>query len=280
MRRRDFLKKGTVAVGLASSPKLVPPLMASESSPQKVSQISGPSADYLRRVQRDEFLPRPPAFAESSRPAGVQISPMPLAERIKRKIVPRRGFCSIAPGATLSEGLTSGNGAMNIEMTCDPYSEQILFHHESLMMPYKRPFEAPKVADIFPQVRQMVLDGKYREAVEFAFQKMEEGPIKRNTYPHPTIPAFSMRLDFPKTASVKDYLRTVDFECSEVKVHWSDERGEWLRQTFTSRPDNVVVQLFTAPKGQSLNVRIAMQRSMGMRIGGTGGTSEFQEDCN
>jgi len=280
MRRRDFLKKGTVAVGLASSPKLVPPLMASESSPQKPSQISGPSADYLRRVQRDEFLPGPPAFAESSRPAGVQISPMPLAERIKRKIVPRRGFCSIAPGATLSEGLTSGNGAMNIEMTCDPYSEQILFHHESLMMPYKRPFEAPKVADIFPQVRQMVLDGKYREAVEFAFQKMEEGPIKRNTYPHPTIPAFSMRLDFPKTASVKDYLRTVDFECSEVKVHWSDERGEWLRQTFTSRPDNVVVQWFIAPKGQSVNVRIAVQRSMGMRIGGTGGTSEFQEDCN
>jgi len=280
MRRRDFLKKGTVAVGLASSPKLVPPLMASESSPQKPSQISGPSADYLRRVQRDEFLPGPPAFAESSRPAGVQISPMPLAERIKRKIVPRRGFCSIAPGATLSEGLTSGNGAMNIEMTCDPCSEQILFHHESLMMPYKRPFEAPKVADIFPQVRQMVLDGKYREAVEFAFQKMEEGPIKRNTYPHPTIPAFSMRLDFPKTASVKDYLRTVDFECSEVKVHWSDERGEWLRQTFTSRPDNVVVQLFTAPKGQSVNVRIALQRSGGGMFGANSGQSDVQQDFN
>jgi hypothetical protein len=254
--------------------------MASESSPQKVSQISGPSADYLRRVQRDEFLPGPPAFAESSRPAGVQISPMPLAERIKRKIVPRRGFCSIAPGATLSEGLTSGNGAMNIEMTCDPCSEQILFHHESLMMPYKRPFEAPKVADIFPQVRQMVLDGKYREAVEFAFQKMEEGPIKRNTYPHPTIPAFSMRLDFPKTASVKDYLRTVDFECSEVKVHWSDERGEWLRQTFTSRPDNVVVQLFTAPKGQSVNVRIALQRSGGGMFGANSGQSDVQQDFN
>jgi len=254
--------------------------MASESSPQKPSQISGPSADYLRRVQRDEFLPGPPAFAESSRPAGVQISPMPLAERIKRKIVPRRGFCSIAPGATLSEGLTSGNGAMNIEMTCDPCSEQILFHHESLMMPYKRPFEAPKVADIFPQVRQMVLDGKYREAVEFAFQKMEEGPIKRNTYPHPTIPAFSMRLDFPKTASVKDYLRTVDFECSEVKVHWSDERGEWLRQTFTSRPDNVVVQLFTAPKGQSVNVRIALQRSGGGMFGANSGQSDVQQDFN
>ncbi|MGO9109069.1 MAG: glycosyl hydrolase family 95 catalytic domain-containing protein [Thermoguttaceae bacterium] len=305
MKRRDFLKKSSVAVGLAGSLKLAPPLTAAESNPTMPSGQTGGlpednrSVDYLRRAQEDKFLPKPPALAESYGKADVRISPMPLAERVKRKIVPRRGFCSIAPGATLSEGLTSGNGAMNIEMTCDPYAEQILFRHESLMIPYKRPYEAPKVADIFPQVRQMVLDGKYREAVEFAFQKMEEGPIKRNTYPHPTIPAFSMRLDFPKTASVKDYLRTVDFECSEVKVHWSDERGQWLRQTFTSRPDNVVVQWLTAPKGQSVNVRIALDRARGgmrgaggaarsggaasagggMR-GGNSGQSDVQQDFN
>lgn len=104
MRRRDFLKKGTVAVELASSPNLFPPLTASESSPQKPSQLSGQnsgqtgavqneirSADYLRRVQGDEFLPKPPVLAESYRSAALQISPMLLAERVKRKIVPRRG---------------------------------------------------------------------------------------------------------------------------------------------------------------------------------------------
>jgi alpha-L-fucosidase 2 len=280
MRRRDFLKKGTVAVGLATSPELIAPLTASASDSQKPSRVSGPSTDYLRRVQGDKFLPKPPAFAESVQLPAVRISPMSLAERIKRKIVPRRGFCSIAPGTTLSEGLTSGNGAMNIEMTCDPYSEQVLFHHESLMMPYKRPYEAPKVADIFPQVRQMVLDGKYREAVEFAFKEMEKGPIKRNTYPHPTILAFLMRLDFPKTASVKDYLRTLDFECSEVKIYWSDEHGEWLRRTFASRPDNVVVQRFTAPKGQSINARIALQKSGGGMFGSNSGQSDVQPDFN
>ncbi len=148
MRRRDFLRKGTVAVGLASSPKLLPPLMASGSVPQKPSQtssqISGQtgaarkdnrSMEYLRRAQGDKYLPKAPVLAESYQPAAVRVSPMPLSERVKRKLVPRRGFCSIAPGATLSEGLTSGNGAMNIEMTCDPYSEQILFRHESLLMP-------------------------------------------------------------------------------------------------------------------------------------------------
>ncbi|MBZ5618800.1 MAG: hypothetical protein LAQ69_08770 [Acidobacteriia bacterium] len=200
MKRRDFLTKGTAVAGLVNSATLVPPLMADQSGAPRPAPEEIRSAEYLKRAREDKFLPKPSAFRDG--PAEVTVSPMPLAERIKRKIVPRRGFCSTATGASFSEGLTSGNGAMNLEMTCDPYSEQILFRHESLMMPYKRPYEAPKVADIFPQVRQMVMDGKYREAVEFAFQKMEEGPIKRNTYPHPTIPAFSMRLDLPKTASV------------------------------------------------------------------------------
>ncbi len=245
MKRRDFLTKGTAVAGVVSSARLVPPLMADQSgAPKPVpakAQQEIRSAEDLKRAREDKFLPKFPAFRESDGLAGVPVSPMPLAEKVKRKIVPQRGFCSIVPGASFSEGLISGNGAMNIEMTCAPYSEQILFRHESLMLPYKRPYESPQVADVFPHVRQMVMDGRYREAVEFAFQKMEEGPIKRNTYPHPTIPAFSMRLDVPKTASVQNYLRTLDFERSELKVHWSDERGEWLRQTFTSKPDNVVV---------------------------------------
>ena len=104
----------------------------------------------------------------------------------------------------------------------------------------------------------MTLDGKYQEAIEFAFREMEKSPIKPKTWGHSTIPAFQMRLDFPKTASVRDYLRTVNFESSEANVYWKDEHGDWLRQTLTSRPENVVVQLLAAPKGSSVNARIAL----------------------
>ncbi len=262
MKRRSFLRKSAIAAGVLGFFG-----MSSQKRSRILDQISGSrksvpkdirSADYRRRLKAEKYLPGQPVYAGSYQSPSVRVSPMPLAERLKRNIVPRHGFCTTAPGATLSEGLTSGNGAMNIEMTCDPYAEQILFHHESLLMPWRRPLEAPNVADIFPQVRQMVMDGKYREAIEFAFKEMEKGPIKLNTFGHPTIPAFLMRLDFPKTESVKDYLRTVDFETSQAKIYWNDERGEWLRRTFTSRPDNVVVQLLTAPKGQSVNVRIGL----------------------
>jgi len=305
MRRRMFLKNTAIAAGATGALKVLLPFTAGGMSAQKTSQSvdqrSGAggvapkeirSAEYLRRVKAEKDVPGPPVFAESRLSPPVRVSPMSLGDRLVRNIIPRHGFCSIAPGATLSEGLTSGNGAMNIELTGDPYAEQVLFHHESLLMPWRRPLEAPKVADIFTQVRQMVLDGKYKEAVEFAFREMDKGPIKLNTFGHPTIPAFLMRLDFPRTASVKDYLRTVDFESSEANVYWGDERGEWLRRTFTSRPDNVVVQWITAPKGQSVTGRISLAdppRRMrpnaafkGMNQGSwTGsGESDIQHDFN
>jgi alpha-L-fucosidase 2 len=261
MKRRDLLKT-SAAAGLIGSLGTSPTLAAAQSNPPKAPEQTGAPltdnrpAEYLRRVRGDSFLPKPPVPARS-----YPVSPMPLAERLRRKIVPRRGFCSIAPGSLVSESLTTGNGAMNIELTGDPYSEQILFHHESLLMPWKRPLEAPNVASIFPQVRQMVLDGKNREAIALALQHMNDGPIKQDTEPHLTVPAFLMQLDFPKAAPVKDYLRTVNFESSEIQVAWTDEHGEWIRQTFTSRPDNLVVQWLTAPAGQPVNVRISLQRS-------------------
>jgi alpha-L-fucosidase 2 len=258
MKRRKFVKTSAVAASLAGSLELSPLLAAAEKETPETGVPSKDNrpAEYLDRVQGDPFLPNPP---EVGRP--YPISPMSLEERIRRKIVPQRGFCSIAPGEVVREALTSGNGTMNIELMGDPYSEQILFRHESLLMPWKKPLEAPNVADIFPQVRQMALDGKNREAVALAVQHMNESPIRQDTEPHLTIPAFLMKLDLPESASVSNYLRTINFENSEIKVIWTDEQGDWIRQTFTSRPDNVVVQWLTAPAGKTMNVRISLQKS-------------------
>ncbi len=295
MKRRDFLQKGTLVAGFAGSQTLLAPLLAGENetakpAPPKPQTTATPkevrTAEYLKRAKVQKYPPKLPAIRESETADSTTVSPMPLTTRLERNLVPRMGFCSLEPGKTVSDGVTSGNGHMSIEVMCDPYAEQVLFHHESLLMPWKRPFEAPKAAVVFPQVRQMVLDGKYQEAIELAFAEMNKGPVKQNTFPHPTVPAFMMHLDFQKTAAIGNYLRTVDFESSEVKVHWSDERGDWVRQAFTSRPDDVVVQLLTAPSGQHINTRIALQRYSGRRRnpGGFGGQnlgeSEVHQDSN
>jgi len=276
MKRRDFLVKGTLAAGLASTPGLLKPLEASEPGSTKSPKSSRPtakareeirSARYLRRARDEKYLPKMPAKTDTYL-SGVKIVPMPLEERMRRGIVPRRGFCSVTPGSDAL--LISGNGPINIDVPCDPYAEQIVFHHESVATPHK-PVEAPNIAGIFPQVRQMILDGKYHEAAQLAHDEWHKSPINAAGGGFGGGPAFTIRLDSPKSAAVKDYLRTVDFESTEVKVHWTDERGEWVRRTFTSRPDKVVVQWLTAPQGQTVNVRIAQRKSGGGMFGGMGG---------
>ena len=98
--------------------------------------------------------------------------------------MPRRGFCSFTPG---SDVLLSGNGAMSIETACDPYSEQILFRHESLFTPHK-PSEAPNIAGIFPQVKiedgiVTEMDGVPREEFDLIDQF-----IANSTQAYRTIP--------------------------------------------------------------------------------------------
>src|SRR5579872_2227603 len=213
MKRRDFLKTSAAAAGLLGSLEISPIQAVAEVDSKTASAQTGGAlpdnrpAEYLQRVRRDPFLP------SQMEPAGsYPIPPMPLAERVRRRIIPQRGFCSIAPGKLVRDSLTSGNGTMTIELLGDPYSEQILFHHESLLMPWKKPLQAPQVADIFPQVRQMILAGKDREAMMLALQHMNDSAIKQDTEPHLTVPAFLMQLDLPQSTSVRNYLRTLDFE--------------------------------------------------------------------
>ncbi|MCX6335448.1 MAG: glycoside hydrolase N-terminal domain-containing protein [Bacteroidia bacterium] len=267
MKRRKFLKRSAVAAGLVSISGALLPLTACKEATQKSSRISGPSgagrkeirsSEYLRRSQSDQFLPKPPEYVN------VTISPMPLKERISRKIVPQHGFCSLSPGG---DALLSGNGAVNIEVAGNPYTEQIPFSHESLFTPRKKSLETSRIANVFPKVRQMMLDGKYHEAVMLAYNEWQKNPVSRGMGGFGG-GRFSMLLESPGTASVRNYLRTVDFESTEVKVHWTDEHGNWIRQTFTSRPDNVVIQWLTAPGGKSVNVNIKMSEGGGRGIRG------------
>src|SRR4051812_3625097 len=105
MKRRDFLTRSTVAAGLAGSTQLLPPLTADQGDGTQIPHLAPPvvaqpeirSAAYLRRAREDKLLPKAPVSKNSAGLAVSAVSPMPLAERIKRNVVPRHGFCSISP---------------------------------------------------------------------------------------------------------------------------------------------------------------------------------------
>lgn len=274
MKRRKFLQKSAIAASLATLPGALLPLTACNDSNRRSSRKSKSdirSGNYLDKVKSGRILPKsaiPSGIHKTSN--GLEISSMALSERIRRKIVPERGFCSLLPG---SDALLSGNGAVNIELACNPYNEQIPFTHESLFAPRKKSAETSKIAHVFPKVRQMMLDGNYHEAVMLAYNEWQKNPTGRGG--SFAGGRFAMHLELPGSKAVNNYLRTVDFESTEVKVYWTDEQGEWVRRTFTSRPDNLIVQSLTPPDGKLLNVRIRITGGGGGAGRASGGGQDF-----
>src|SRR5271163_2677409 len=115
-------------------------------------------------------------------PPDQRIGPMSLSDRQRLNAVPKRGMCSIEPATRAPDGLISGNGKMYVEVYGNPFAEQIIFHQERLVAPWKDvPLEAPKIASVLPQVRQLILNGEYRKANELALATASEGPTKPET---------------------------------------------------------------------------------------------------
>jgi alpha-L-fucosidase 2 len=268
VKRRECLTRVTAVAGLAGSVTLPDALQADQgTAPSKtrtprtarLAQGEIRSTAYLTRARQDRLLPKPPVISQAVRPGDVAISPMSLAERVRRGVVPRRGLCSLTPAPDAL--LISGNGAMSVETACHPYAESIVFRHESLFAPRKRPFESPNIAGVLPQVRQLILDGKYEDAARLALGEWRKTPMPSGMGGFFGL-SFTMRIETPGAEPVTDYLRTADFESTELAVHWTDSRGQWTRQLFASRADDLVVQRLAAPAGQPLNVKITMQRTV------------------
>jgi hypothetical protein len=275
MKRRNFIKKGAVTAGLIGIPCTMLELTSCKSKDRSSGSKASSgeeirSPEYLKRVRSEKYLPKPPVIAKSKMKPVLQISPMALDDRIRKKILPNRGFCCLTPGG---DSLMSGNGAVTIELAGNPYTEMIPFSHESLFAPRKKNSETNKIAHLLPEIRQMMLDGKYHEAIMLAYNEWSKNPIARAGGFGGG--RFSLQLKYPGSSQVTDYLRTVDFESTEVKVHWTDELGEWIRRTFSSRPDNVVVQWLTAPKGETIDVRVSLVEGGGTGARGAGGAQDF-----
>jgi len=216
--------------------------------------------------QKTGLQPKQPVSINTFTPDDQRITPMPLAERIKRGVVPARGVVSIAPGVESNDLLKSGNGKMHINIYGNPLSELVTFRQEKIQLPWPIPFEAPKIAHVLPEVRRLMLAGKYREGLKLSLDAAAAAGLPGGTMNHGQIDAFSMKIDLAKDGPIENYLRTVDFESGEVKLLWEDNRGRWERNAFVSRPDNVIVQLLTAPKNELLNTKIEITPGRLMRM--------------
>ncbi len=173
--------------------------------------------------------------------------------------IPERGFYSTRAAEKWEESLVTGNGTMGAMIAGNPYNESIVFNHALLYLPLFEPLKPVSQGKHLEHIRWMMLNGKYAEASQFVVDLANSEGYNGKHATDPFIPAFRMNV-VSDSLKVKNYARTVDFTTGEVEVKWEDENGVYSRQTFISRPENVVAIRLRSNDGAFINTSLNLSQ--------------------
>ncbi|KTD85918.1 hypothetical protein UQ64_17640 [Paenibacillus etheri] len=167
-----------------------------------------------------------------------------------------RGIHSKQVATWWKDAMVSGNGLLGVMDYGDPLNDTFIFNNTRFNVPNNGVREAPDISSVLKEVRDLVMADKGKDAAGKANQaatnwlREYSGDSRANwnivnTYSFH--PGYKAKLNLTSSGTQSNYDRWTNFETGEVGVQWSDAKGDWLRKTFVSRTDNVIVTYMEKP---------------------------------
>lgn len=153
------------------------------------------------------------------------------------------------PATQWVEALPLGNGRIGAMVFGDPVHEQFQLNEETVWggSPYNN--TNPKAKDALPRIRQLIFEGKNKEAQELC------GPTicspSANGMPYQTVG--SLHLDFDGINNYNDYYRDLDIAKAIATTRFTANGVTYTREAYTSFPDQVLVIRLTASQKKSIS---------------------------
>ena len=175
------------------------------------------------------------------------------------------------------DGMVTGNGENGVVCSCSPYLETLIYQNISFIMPSRQPRVVPKeVTAELNEARQAVIN----------FDDSWNVHDRNRTSSYCYHPGHQLRLNMSK-AKIIDYIRYTDYQTAEVCVKYTDKNGTWIRKTFSSREDNVIItEIKKSDKDIKINVVISIDDVSSMIKFGNGNEAGLQykklvdEECS
>ena len=168
---------------------------------------------------------------------------------------------TINSGLAWREGMISGNGENGYITSGSPYTDSFIFQY----MWYNYPSRDPRV---IPEE----LTGQLAEARWNVFHLNDQwkitfpdGTTRKRTFFYSYHPGHQLRLSVTDKGILSGYERWTNYETAETGVRYTDEFGEWIRTSFTSREDNVsITKIEQSSTGAKINMIISIDDISGM----------------
>jgi alpha-L-fucosidase 2 len=161
------------------------------------------------------------------------------------------------PAARWEEALPVGNGRISAMVFGGISQERLQLNEGTLWAggPYN-PVN-PEAREALPQVRQLINEGKYRDAARLISSKVMAKPLAQ--MPYQTVG--DLMLTFPET-SVANYRRELNLETAGTTVNYESDGVHYTRAVFANAPDNVIIVRLTANKPGKISFNAGMKTQM------------------
>jgi alpha-L-fucosidase 2 len=109
-----------------------------------------------------------------------------------------------------------------------------------------------------PAVRQLLFDGRYKEAQELAVKDLLQPRLKTGTNAYQTLG--DLTISYPDSSEVTNYRRALLLDSAMVRVNYTRGGSDYQRMIFSSANDKVLVFRETAGEGGKIDCMIRLSR--------------------
>ncbi|GAA3612817.1 glycoside hydrolase family 95 protein [Flavivirga amylovorans] len=142
------------------------------------------------------------------------------------------------PATIWEEALSIGNGRLGAMVYGVPSSDTIQFNEDTFWAGGPDTFTKPETYKVLPEIRQLVFDGKYKEAQNLVNEKFI-GPKMM-----PFLPMGDLVLDIKGHENYSNYRRELDLRTAITKVEYDVDDTKFTREVFVSfRKQAIIVHM-------------------------------------
>lgn len=165
------------------------------------------------------------------------------------------------------ESMVTGNGKIALLESCNPLSDVMIFQNTKFNMPNNDRMDTPALYEKLDEMRQAMVEDPYAASTEGKVWKIAEAEAKKSWglekwpygYDYSFHPGNQLRVDMEGRGEAQNYKRWTNYEKAEIGVGFEDEAGVWLRRTFASRADNVIITEYTqSSEGEKLSLTLSL----------------------
>ncbi|MCM8568497.1 glycoside hydrolase family 95 protein [Gramella jeungdoensis] len=159
-----------------------------------------------------------------------------------------------APAENWNEALPLGNGRLGVMVFGNPAVERLQLNEETIWAGSPNSIAHEKALKALPKVRELIFEGKYKEAQDLATSDIRSQT--NNGMPYQTFG--NVYISFPGHQDYTDYYRDLDIQNAVASVSYKVDGVTYHRQIISAFKDDVVAVKLSADKPGMITANILM----------------------